>query len=236
VSTSTSTAFKITHAAASQLAVTTQPSASTVAGVAFAQQPVVTVRDQFGNTVTTGADATVTITASLTAGSGTLSGTLTKAAVAGVADFSGNNLSIDLVGTDKVLTMATSLSGPGAVSTTTSPAFSITPAALDGFVVEADGGGAIADQTSGSPFSIQIKAVDQFGNTVTAFNGAGNNVTLTASNGVTVSSPGGGVTADFSNGVLTGQSVTLATGAATPTAITATGGGKSTASNTFNIS
>src|SRR6185503_8496428 len=91
--TTTSPAFAITAAAASQLAVVTQPSASTVAGVAFAQQPVVQIQDTFGNVVTTGVDATRVVTVALTTGSGTLSGTVTKTAVAVVANFRGNNLS-----------------------------------------------------------------------------------------------------------------------------------------------
>ncbi|MBI3417000.1 MAG: Ig-like domain repeat protein, partial [Verrucomicrobia bacterium] len=88
----TSAPVTVNAGAASQLVVTTQPSASTVAGVAFAQQPVVQIQDAFGNVVTTGADATRVVTVALTTGSGTLSGTLTKTAVAGVADFAGNNL------------------------------------------------------------------------------------------------------------------------------------------------
>ena len=45
----TSPAFAITSAPASQVAFTTQPSASTlVAGVAFAQQPVVTIDNHMG--------------------------------------------------------------------------------------------------------------------------------------------------------------------------------------------
>ena len=46
---------------ASRLAFTQQPSASTVAGTAFARQPVVTVQDAFGNTVTTDTSAVTLI-------------------------------------------------------------------------------------------------------------------------------------------------------------------------------
>src|SRR4030095_2008754 len=96
---------------------------NTVAGVAFAQQPVVQIQDSFGNVVTTGACSTRVVTLSLTTGSGTLSGTLTKTAVAGVADFSGQGLWINLVGANKVLTFTTT--GGVITSTTTSPAFPI---------------------------------------------------------------------------------------------------------------
>jgi hypothetical protein len=120
----TSGTFTVNAAAASQLVVTTPPSASTVAGVAFAQQPVVKIEDRFGNTVTSGADSSRVVTVSLTTGGGTLSGTLTATASGGVANFAGNNLSINLVGTDKVLTFTTT--GGVIASTTTSPAFAIT--------------------------------------------------------------------------------------------------------------
>ena len=84
----TSPAFAITFASASQMAFTTQPSASTVGGVAFAQQPVVTIEDQFGNAVTSGSDSTVSVALTLTTGTGTLGGTTSMNAVAGVANFS----------------------------------------------------------------------------------------------------------------------------------------------------
>src|SRR6202040_3688626 len=51
--TADSAGFTVSAAAASQLAYTTQPAGAT-AGSAFGTQPVVTVEDAFGNTVTTG--------------------------------------------------------------------------------------------------------------------------------------------------------------------------------------
>jgi len=114
-----------TAGAASQLVFTTQPSASTVAGMAFATQPVVQIEDQYGNVVTSGADATVSVALTLTTGAGTLSGTTSMNAANGVADFAGKGLSINLVGTDKVLT-ATAAVAAGAKAVTTSPAFAIT--------------------------------------------------------------------------------------------------------------
>ena len=50
-------------AAASQLVVTTQPSTTATAGVAFATQPVVTEEDAFGNVITTDSTSTVTAVA-----------------------------------------------------------------------------------------------------------------------------------------------------------------------------
>ena len=81
-------AFAVGHGAATQLAVTTQPSASSASSAAFAQQPIVTIRDAFGNTVT--ADSSTVVTAALTTGTGTLAGTVTETAAAGIADFAGN--------------------------------------------------------------------------------------------------------------------------------------------------
>jgi len=68
--------------ATSELVVTTQPSADATTGVVFSVLPVVTVRDQFGSTVTSDNATTITRTAVLstqlcggTAGSGILSST-----------------------------------------------------------------------------------------------------------------------------------------------------------------
>lgn len=162
-SSTTSSSLTITHAAASVLVVTTQPSSSTVAGVAIATQPVVTVRDEFGNTVTTGADSTQTISATLTAGIGTLTGTTTKPATAGVANFSGNGLKINLVGTNKKLTFA----GTGGGSSGTTSAFTITFAALKqlGVLTQPTTGSTVA----GVAFARQpvVAVQDEFGNTIT---------------------------------------------------------------------
>jgi hypothetical protein len=68
---------------ATELRFTTQPSGS-VSGVALTGQPVVKATDASGNVDTT---FTGNVTLSLGSGAGTLSGTLVKAAVAGVATF-----------------------------------------------------------------------------------------------------------------------------------------------------
>lgn len=73
------------------LALTTQPSASTVSGVAHAVQPAGLIQDASNATVT-GDTSTVTATWVSETGSGTAGGTLTKAAVAGAWAFT--NLSV----------------------------------------------------------------------------------------------------------------------------------------------
>jgi signal peptidase I len=85
--TSASASFTISVGAATKLAVTTTPSNTSVSNT-FTTQPVVTVRDAGGNTVTS-STASVTI-ALTTPGGATLTCTTNpKAAVAGVATFAG---------------------------------------------------------------------------------------------------------------------------------------------------
>ena len=111
----------VTAGASSKLAFTTQPGAGQP-GTAWATQPVVSVQDAGGNTVTSNT-STVTLAISNNAGpSGVLSGTKAKAAVAGVATFSA--LSIDVYGTGYTLS-ATS----GSLTPATSAAFNITSTA-----------------------------------------------------------------------------------------------------------
>ncbi len=80
-----SVSFVISPAAASRLGIQTQPSPTATAGVVFAQQPVVRIEDQFGNLITT--DNSTVVTATRSAGSGVLQGTLTRAAVGGLVTF-----------------------------------------------------------------------------------------------------------------------------------------------------
>ncbi|MGE5404678.1 MAG: hypothetical protein ACM3PP_07045 [Candidatus Saccharibacteria bacterium] len=69
--------------------VSQQPVGPAVSGGAFATQPKVTLKDQYNNTCTNGPSATANVVASAAAGTGTwtIGGTLTQAAVAGVATF-----------------------------------------------------------------------------------------------------------------------------------------------------
>ena len=79
-----SSSFTVSAASANKLAFDQQPSTAT-AGVAISPAITVDVEDQFGNIVTTD---TSNVTLSRNSGFGTPSGTLTVAAVAGVATFS----------------------------------------------------------------------------------------------------------------------------------------------------
>src|SRR5207247_804168 len=111
----TSAAFNITPAAASALVFSVEPT-NTVAGAAITPAVQITAQDGTGNTAT-GFTGNITVAIGTNPSSGTLAGTLTHAAVSGVATFSG--LSIDKVGTGYTLTAT----GAGS---TTSAAFNIT--------------------------------------------------------------------------------------------------------------
>lgn len=99
-----------TAAVATQLAVT-RSIAGAVSGVAFATQPVIEVRDASGSRVTS---ATNAVTATITSGSGSLGGTTTVNAVAGVATFT--NLVINGTGAHTV-----TFSSAGLSSTSSAP-------------------------------------------------------------------------------------------------------------------
>src|SRR5437764_6735809 len=118
--TATSGAFAVAPAAATQLVFTVPPSDGP-AGAAITPAVRVTALDSFGNTAT-GFTGNVTVAIGTNPGGGTLGGTATHAAVAGVATFSG--LTINKAGTGYTLTAAA-----GAGLTGTSTTFNVTAAA-----------------------------------------------------------------------------------------------------------
>ncbi len=138
-----------------KLAFTTQPGVG-VAGGVWSQQPVVAVQDASGIRVTTDA-STVTLAIQNNAGpGGTLGGTLTKQAVNGIADFSGNALSIDLVGNGYTLvatdgTLTSAISSPFNITAAAGP-----PAKLAFTVVPSSG-------TAGTAFSVTVQSQDSAG-------------------------------------------------------------------------
>ena len=191
----TSSTFNITLGRAAKLAFTTQPGGGT-GGTAWTTQPVVTVQDAGGNTVTTDT-STVTVAIGTNPGGGTLSGTLTKAAVAGVASFSANALKIDKIGTGYTLTAT-----DGSLTSATSTTFNITAERQPNWLYTT----VPTTGTAGTPFSVTVQSQDADGNpanvtsatTITlskAASGAGTlSGTLTGtitngSNSVTISTP-----------------------------------------------
>src|SRR5207237_991168 len=160
----------ITAGAATQLTMTTEPSATAQSGVAFAQQPVIQVRDASGNPVN---QAGVTVTAAIATGGGTLGGTLTATTLGtGVASFT--NLAISGTAGDRTLSFsATGLTG--ATSTT----ITITAGAATQLTVTTEPS---STAQSGVAFAQQpvIQVRDASGNPV---NQAGVTVTATIASG-----------------------------------------------------
>src|SRR5215208_5032161 len=121
----------------------------------------VRAQDVNNNTVT-GFTSTVDIssTGTLSAGSGT-----TAAFTAGV--LASHGVTVSNSGSFTITATRTS----GGAQSGTSNAYTVDPAALDHFAVDAAGGGAIGAQTAGSSFNIRIRAEDANNNTVTSFAG-----------------------------------------------------------------
>src|SRR6185295_16654438 len=168
----TSNPFDITPGPASQLAFVQQPS-NAAAGAAIAPAVTVAILDAFGNQ--TGSTATVAMAIGSNPGGGTLGGTTSVAAVAGVATFS--TLSINNAGTGYTLN-ATSA---GLVSAASS-AFNITssPATKVGFITQPSNAAAGATITP----AVRVAIQDALGNTVVS-----STATVTLAIGT---NPGGG--------------------------------------------
>ncbi len=173
---------------ATQLAFTTQPSAAASGGSPFVVQPVVTVRDGNGDTVATDTSS-VTLTLTTAAGA-TLVCTpaTTKAAVAGVATFTG--CAIDRASLTPYTLTATDGSLAPAVSAATT--VSVGAASKVGFITQPSA------STGGVAFGTQpaVAVQDAGGNTVTSANSG--TITLSVT---TPSAPvGAALTCTTSNG------------------------------------
>src|SRR5207244_7130165 len=132
--------------AASSLAIETDPSPTAVAGVAFAQQPVLQVLDQFGTlrSAANGAsDNSTLVTATRSAGSGTLQGTTSIKAIDGIVTYT--NLS------HNVATNITILFTSGSLASDSSTIIAVSPAAAATLTFVTQPGNA----TAGSVFGQQ---------------------------------------------------------------------------------
>ena len=169
----TASAFDVTVGPASQLGFRVQP-ANTAGGGTITPAVQVEIRDAGGNRVT-GATNGVTIGLGTNPKNGTLSGTISTEAVAGVATF--GLLSIDSAATGYRLSATAA-----GLTSATSNTFNITvgSAATLGFLVQP------SDATAGAPISpaVKVEIRDAGGNRVTS---ATNSVTLGF-----VANPGGG--------------------------------------------
>ena len=170
----TSTDFDVSPGAASRVAFFVEPATAT-AGTAITAAVQVEIRDAFGNRVGT-STKTITIALAANPGSGTLSGTKSHAAVAGVATF--GDLSIDNAASG--YTLRASSSG---LSPDTSLAFTVVPGAAAQLVFTAPPSSTTA--TAAITPAVQVSARDAEGNLATAFTG---DVTVAIG-----ANPGGGV-------------------------------------------
>ena len=173
----------ITVGAPTHVSITTQPSATATGGTDFATQPVVTVRDAGGNTVT-GNTSNVTLALTTPAGAALGCTNNTVAAVAGVATFAGCD--IDLASITPYTLDATD--GVLVGDTSTGIAVSVGGAARMAFTTQPS-----ATATGGTDFVAQpvVTVQDAGGNTVT---------TDTSSVTLSLSTPAGAVLGCTSNG------------------------------------
>ncbi|MGB5874278.1 MAG: hypothetical protein WBH56_11195, partial [Bacteroidota bacterium] len=162
----TSRAVRVSPAAAARLAYLQHPS-NTPAGAVIAPPVTVTLKDAFGNDVTTSGTS---VTIGLTTGSGTLSGTLKRSTVSGVATF--NDLSINLTGS-KVLTVSS-----GNLTSASSDAFAIVAVVPKGLAFVQQPANTEAGSPITPPVTVQLR--DSLGNDVPA---AGVNITVQLSSG-----------------------------------------------------
>ncbi|HXR96541.1 MAG TPA: choice-of-anchor D domain-containing protein [Terriglobales bacterium] len=228
----TSSAFNITPGAAAKLVITTQPNSSYQAAAPITV--AASVEDAAGNVVTTDTSS-VAIAFGTNAGPGTLSGTVSVNAVAGVATFSG--LSVDKVGTGYTLKTT-----DGTLTPATTSAFNITPGTASKLVITTQPN---SSYQSAAPIAVAASVEDAAGNVVTtnasavaiAFGTNAGPGTLSGTvsvnaiagvatfSGLSVDKVGTGYTLKTTDGTLTpATSTSFAITAGNPAAIVATGG------------
>src|SRR5439155_191393 len=144
--------------AASHLVFSVQPT-TTTAGSVITPAVQVTAQDAQGNTAS-GFTGNVTVAIGTNPGGGTVSGTGTAAAVAGVVSF--GTLSIDRTGTGYTLTA----SGTG-LATGGSAAFNVSAGSATALVFTGEPTNAVAGAAI-TP-AVQVTVEDGLGNTVTSF-------------------------------------------------------------------
>jgi len=189
----TSNAFTVTPGAAAALVISAAPT-SGQSGATLAPQPAVRIVDANGNTVTS---SSATVTATLASGAGTLGGTLTAAAVSGVATFT--NLAV----TGSVGSYTLGFSSPLLTGVTSGAiALSAGPAAALVFQVQP------TPTAAGSTISpaLQVRVVDGAGNLVTT---ATNTVAVALGANPGPSTLGGTTSAAAVAGVATFGNLTL---------------------------
>lgn len=210
-------------ATADSLVFSTQPGAAT-AGAAFPSQPVITAQ-LAGGVTDTAFTGTVTLAIKPGSGSpsGSLAGTATLSAVAGVATFTG--LSIAKASTGYVLTA----SGTGANSVD-SAAFDVTPASpsMLAFTVQPSGVAAAAPIAPAPAVSAQ----DAFGNTTPSFVGA---VSVALNGGTAGATLSGTATRNAASGIATFPDLSIDKAGTAYTLTASSPGLASATSSTFDV-
>ena len=211
------------NGAAAQLVITTQPSTTAMAGVVFSRQPIVHVYDAFGNIVV--GDNSTQVTAARAAGTGALGGTVTGTAVNGVVTFTDLQYTV-------AETMTIGFTSTPALTGVTSSNVVVSPNTIATFGVRRSPGGPIPTETAGTPFDLELEALDGFGNRATAFTGT---VVITGGAGTTLQ--GQPITsAPFVAGLLEPVSVTVTSaGAGKSITVTRTAGTETGTSNAFTV-
>jgi hypothetical protein len=194
LTTAVSTAIAVTSGPAAKLVIAAQPSATALSGSPLAQQPVIYVEDASGNIVTSD---TSTVTARITTGGVSLTSP-TKAAVAGVASFSGLALNA-LVGT-YTLTFS-----DGSLTTSVSNNVAVLTGAASQLVITTEPN---LSATSGVALAQQpvVKVEDSGGNVATSVTTGSASASVYTGSGGAVSA---GSTANFIAGVATFSGLTL---------------------------
>jgi large repetitive protein len=212
--------ISVTAGPASQLILVTQPQTSLTAGTTIDFE--VEAEDQYGN-LATGFNGTLTASLAGNGGKGTLDGTLTEQAVAGIAEF--NSLSVDQAGSGYTVTV-TSITPATSVVT---DAFSITPAAPAELVIASQ---APTTVTAGAAFGLTVDIDDVYGNVATSFVGTVN-IALSLNQASAPLYGNQSITA--SDGVVNFAGLAIDAAASNYTIVASTNGLNSAISNPFDV-
>jgi hypothetical protein len=203
VTSSQSSAFNVTPGAVDHLAFTVQP-ANATSNAIISPAVKVTAQDVFNNTVTSFAsNITVAIGTPNPAG-GTLSGTKTRAAIAGVAAFS--TLSIDAVNDSIIEGSYTLAATSGVLPTATSNTFNIIPSVATRLFFKVQPPNTTIAGATMATFSVEAR--DASGQVVAGY---GDNVmlTITSNTGAPGASLGGTATQAAVTGTATFNDITI---------------------------
>ena len=210
-----------TFDAPNKLGFTVQPTTATAGQNISAIQ--VAVQDQFGNTAAN-SNAAITLSIANNPNSGTLSGTVTKNAVNGIATFS--DLSINRAGTAYTLQAVSS-----GLSSATSGSFDINVGAATQLAFTVQPSDANPTATIAPP--VQVAVLDASGNTVTTAN---DSITIAIGNNPNSGTPSGILTKNAVNGIAVFGDLSIDNAGIGYTLNASSGVLTGAASNSFNIS